>query len=432
MIKICRNDLFTNEKHSKQILPASNLLLYRINSVDIHFHFCVLRFFNFINENSDLKETEDYLSFENCYFYKATDIIDIENVKLKIEFYNCHFLSKNLKIASISCNVKLLYCVINHLYCGNTDIGNEENNKGGKLKLYTCEIYEVNFRGTTFHNLINFFQSTFHKPVTFHKTKFFGIVVFSAVTFKENVLFSYTVVKDLMLLRGAFAEKGFDISLAIIKGSLSLFKLRINNFKTYTSIYKDVNAIYKKDSYTYSFTRAYEQVYENAVSKNHLIPIENKRETYRILKYHLESQKNFIAAVHYKRLESKTLLLESWLKFKHGNFLDSIANLGILSLNAISNWFGSSYIQGVLFTVLIGGLFFSLSLFHVESSEFITYYDKWQWEYFVQFLNPTHRFDYIKAIDENPQTWFFIWDFIGRIFVGYGIYQTIQAFRKYK
>ncbi|MFL0096033.1 hypothetical protein [Tenacibaculum maritimum] len=54
--------------------------------------------------------------------------------------------------------------------------------------------------------------------------------------------------------------------------------------------------------------------------------------------------------------------------------------------------------------------------------------------HFLNFLNPTHKFNYLgddfSKYTLSPS--FYIWDFVGRIFVGYGIYQTIQAFRKYR
>ena len=43
---------------------------------------------------------------------------------------------------------------------------------------------------------------------------------------------------------------------------------------------------------------------------------------------------------------------------------------------------------------------------------------------------PFHSNDLLK--DEIPNNWSHFFDFLGRIAVGYGIYQTIQAFRKFK
>lgn len=51
--------------------------------------------------------------------------------------------------------------------------------------------------------------------------------------------------------------------------------------------------------------------------------------------------------------------------------------------------------------------------------------------YFWQFLIPTHKFDYL-GVKQTDSPLFYVFDFFGRIAVGYGIYQFIQAFRKFK
>ena len=387
--------------------------------------------------NKIIKEMEDFLfrnistlKFKNCYFSKD---VYIGATDMDFKFIDNCFFKTSLKLRGGKNIIKFQYCVIEKLDCEDAVFGNETEKSKGKLKLYNCELYEVNFRNTTFHSLVNFFRSTFYNPITFYKTKFLDTVVLSAVTFRENVLLSYTVINGLMMLRGTFVEKGFDISLAIINGKLSLFNFVIDDYATYSKIHKDVETAMKKYSGEYEYVQAYEEVYEEALSHKHLIPIENKRETYRIIKHQLESQKNYIDAIRYKVMESKTHFKESWQQIRHGvHFFNPLSNLGILSLNGLSNWFGLSYVLGIIFTVSIASFFFNLALSHIGYFEFTWDYTAWQWEYFVQFLNPTHRFDYMKAIDPNPKKWFFIWDFIGRIFISYGIYQTIQAFRKYK
>ncbi len=45
-------------------------------------------------------------------------------------------------------------------------------------------------------------------------------------------------------------------------------------------------------------------------------------------------------------------------------------------------------------------------------------------------MTPTHKIEYLE--NEKPKTFFYTWDFFGRAFVSYGIFQTIQAFRKFK
>ena len=100
-----------------------------------------------------------------------------------------------------------------------------------------------------------------------------------------------------------------------------------------------------------------------------------------------------------------------------------------------SSIYGTSYLRAFLFTILIGLLFFNLSL--ISTDLFAFSFNPIEWEiaegakYFVQFLIPTHKFDYLgNKVDTG--TAFYILDFVGRLLVGYGIYQFIQAFRKYK
>jgi hypothetical protein len=347
------------------------------------------------------------LTFNDCTFVENVNMSSDNNKTCILTFVNCIF---------------------------EKDILAEDAVMDGKVRFRNCHFKgDVNFRNTTLNNLADFWSCTFYKPTTFYKTDFRDIVVFSAVNFKENVLFTYTLIEKLMILRGTNPEQGFDLSLAIIAGELSVFDFQFDDYNAYGAMYKDVSAELKNHPKSYSYLAAYETVYENAVSQKHLIPLENKRETYRILKHQLESQKNYIDAVPFRVMENKTLLKESCKKLWHGHTISRpISNIIVLSLNAISNWFGSSYIIGILFTVSIAGLFFNLALSHIGDFVFTTNISDWQWRYFVQFINPTHRFDYMKLVDVNPRQWFFIWDFLGRIFIGYGIYQTIQAFRKYR
>ncbi|GAL63604.1 hypothetical protein [Algibacter lectus] len=381
------------------------------------------------NMIDELRQNSLKLCFKNCVFLKD---VYIGKMNIDLEFIeNCKF-NTSLKSNGNLNNLTFANCLIRDINFEDANFGGEEvkNDQKGKVRFRNCDIFNTNFRNTTFNSITDFWSSTFHKPVTFYKTDFRDVVVFSAVNFKENVLFTYTLIEKLMILRGAYPEKGFDLSLAIISGKLSVFDLKFDDYNSYSKIYKDLD---KELTDNVSFQRAYEIVYEKAVSKNHNIPIENKRETYRILKNQLESQKNYIDSIPFRVMENKTLLKESYIKLVNGNNVTrSISDIIVLSLNAISNWFGSSYIIGLLFTVCIAGFFFSLSLNHIGNYVFSLTFSDWEWQYFVQFLNPTHRFDYMKLVDTNPRQWFFIWDFLGRIFVGYGIYQTITAFRKYK
>jgi hypothetical protein len=67
---------------------------------------------------------------------------------------------------------------------------------------------------------------------------------------------------------------------------------------------------------------------------------------------------------------------------------------------------------------------------------------KIKWEYFASFLkfmNPLRYFETEnlfkltedKKLPATLNNLSYLWDFLGRIFVTYGYYQTIQAFRKF-
>ena len=437
LIQIWKSDVkFEIDDFDEEGTPTSYYAdRYSFDKIDIDFelNFPLL---NDINNDMEsfLHQNISILSFKNCKFLKD---VYLGRMKSDIEFTeNCKFEAEFKSRGSLG-NITFIESEISNINFEDGNFGSEEekNDKKGKVRFRNCNLFQTNFRNTTFNSIVDFWSSTFHNPVTFYKTDFIEVVVFSAVNFKENVLFTYTLIEKLMILRGTNPEKGFDLSLAITSGRLSVFNFQFDDYKSY-NIYKEVDKLfkkYKKHKITISYQSAYEKVYEKAVSEENQIPIENKRETYRILKNQLESQKNFIDSIPFRVMENKTLLKESYNKLVNGHTISRpLSNIIVLSLNAISNWFGSSYIIGILFTVSIAGLFFNLALSHIGDYVFTTNIGDWEWRYFVQFINPTHRFDYMKLVDVNPRQWFFIWDFLGRIFIGYGIYQTIQAFRKYR
>ncbi|KAA1245838.1 pentapeptide repeat-containing protein [Aquimarina sp. RZ0] len=371
----------------------------------------------FNDMQNHLRRNVDPYKFKGCAFKKE---VRIHN---RSEHYviaqNCSF-EKELKIRMQKSNLTLLNCSINTLNFENAIFGIDgDNDNNGKCRLKSCKIENTNFRNTTFYGLVDFYNSTFIKPVNFYKTDFLNIVVFSATNFTSNVLFTYSLLGNKTIFRGTKFDHGLDLSLAIIKGDLLIFNISLDDRK-----YKSLN---KKLS---------ETEYEKSVSIENTIPILNKRETYRIIKRLHENNNNIVASIPFKVNEKKTLFKESWTKlWRFEKVSISFSNIWVLGWNAISNKFGSSYIIGALFTIVIGFVFFYLSI--IQSSLF-EYSNSVDWEsftkgfkYYIQFLIPTHKFNYLGE-NVNLNWLFYMWDFTGRLFVGYGIYQTIQAFRKYR
>lgn len=383
--------------------------------------------------------------------YSSEALHDAGFRNLSIEFDNCEF-NREIKINSIlkgTSGNRVWSSPFTFVNCKfRKEINANDSILDAKIRFRNCHFYElVKVNNTTFKELADFWRCTFYKKTIFYKTDFLNTVVFSAVTFKENVLFTYTLIDKLIILRGTNPKKGFDLSLAIISGDLGVFDFKLKEFEA-IDLRKNVLA-HLKEHPSESFAKVYETKYENAVSSDGDIPINNKRETYRIIKASLESQKNVAESVPYKLLEKETFRQELKSKKKKIGNEDSLKsrwkknkyNISIyldrlnLWLNQISNNHGSSYGRAFLFVVGTGWLFFYLSLIATDSFELSSQINDWEFNkglrYFMQYLLPTHKFDYMgESVKLTPS--FYVFDFIGRTIVGYGIYQFIQAFRKYR
>jgi hypothetical protein len=110
----------------------------------------------------------------------------------------------------------------------------------------------------------------------------------------------------------------------------------------------------------------------------------------------------------------------------------------LLLLNRVSTKHGVSWIRGIAFTLGVGIVFYAVYLTILPCA-------KVEWGYtngedfkaavdysvrnFINFIAIFRDFTFLH--DGCPNMWSSIVDFVARIFIAYGIYQTIQAFRKY-
>lgn len=107
-----------------------------------------------------------------------------------------------------------------------------------------------------------------------------------------------------------------------------------------------------------------------------------------------------------------------------------------LFFNWISNNFGRNWAQGAIFSIAVGFVFFYSLILSSDEFHFAWKFRPDLFDSFLKFMNPLRHFD-TEALfpDKQPQVtpnnWSYIWDFAGRIFVTYGYYQTIQAFRRF-
>lgn len=110
-------------------------------------------------------------------------------------------------------------------------------------------------------------------------------------------------------------------------------------------------------------------------------------------------------------------------------FLDN--NRILLYFNKYSNNFGTNWVSGIIFTILSSLLTFSSLITRRQVKlqldlEGVGNFLKG----LVDILNLTD-WNEMTILGEKLTNWQYIFLFIGRIFIGYGYYQTIQAFRKF-
>lgn len=106
-----------------------------------------------------------------------------------------------------------------------------------------------------------------------------------------------------------------------------------------------------------------------------------------------------------------------------------------LWLNKISNDFGRKWIRALIFSIVVGVLFFYfLVLSTIDYCfGFPIAFDLSLINAFFKFMNPLRFFE-TEALFQNRLTltiFSYFLDFSGRIFIAFGFYQTIQAFRRF-
>jgi uncharacterized protein YjbI with pentapeptide repeats len=366
------------------------------------------------------KEIDEDISFEYCGFFD----VEFKNVTFNgnVSFYKVNFKGKVLsettfkgeKTSFEKCNFKYPTYFNNSTFFNNIDFN--ETIFENKALFQKCEFYgTTSFHNTKFLKLADFYQATFHQLQIFYKTDFNKNVVFSRVNFMKNICFHYVSVESNLIFRHANFVKGLDLSLTIINGQINFFNAKLKKFESVSDPKDDKIGAEKYDEY---------------ISKG-IITHKNKRETFRVIKNELISQNNVIDSLTYKSLEVSAL--EEELKNnKDSEFWDKV----ILFFSKYSNLFGESWSRALVFILVIGSFFYMFSLLGIENYPY-TWGVGNTWDAldfylgnFFEFLNPTHKMDYIGK-EYQLNAFFKLFNFVGRIFVSFGIYQLIVSFRKF-
>jgi hypothetical protein len=151
--------------------------------------------------------------------------------------------------------------------------------------------------------------------------------------------------------------------------------------------------------------------------KEKSLRILNLKNVYNQLKRIAKTKGDIDIASKFESLEHKQLLLSKRFGF------DSI----LLLLNYLSNNNGNSWFRGVGFTLTTGLLFFILYL-RTLNIQFCFDEDYKDYVIFISSF-PKLELEKYSALNNEWKIQLVLW--LSRIFISYGIYQTIAAFRKY-
>lgn len=339
-----------------------------------------------------------------------------------------------------------------------------------KVRFHHCKFHNtVRFKNTSFNKLVDFYSAHFHKAQQFHFTDFLDRAIFSNTEFDEEVQFLHCRVEtrvSYIRFESTIFRRGLDISRSNFNTNINLWDIKIEE-EGVLYIFKNIDDIKYKNDF---------EAHDEAPSV-----YKQLRETYRVIKDNSYKQNNKIEALEFSKREM--LVYERELKSVSSK---SNNDKLLLLANKVSNNFGTNWLRGILFTASTGIITYLLMLcclpfihntYIIISFTFIiiiisafSFLNKDIDSFLpililiilsfllaiILFKSPflykenTHIKDYIipdfikilniidlKPFEKEENSIFnlsglsYLFLFIGRIFIGYGYYQTIQAFRKF-
>jgi hypothetical protein len=388
----------------------------------------------------------------------------ISNLSLKGEYHELlidspdtliHFLSLNCT----NTNVNIKECIVNEIYLGGSY--SEENTiKLSKISLRTFRINENFLCDGKFIEVNQYSKMLSEKTV--------------GEFYSENKI-SDKDIEDIQL----------TISYLKVSDESHLFELKIPEGykdelwkKKYQEVFIDFNDENRKSSFFFNSISAKKiKFLEVDFSKFQVIRIENTDfssakmlrafipykqvdednyhalyEVFNSLYSSALANNNARESIEYFKA-SQLFLLKSHFKINTPKWINRLLHLfkhvamrfknlpSVISLLTakIYSSFGTNWMQAILVTLVIGFCSFSIMMLSTEYDISLT---SEGWDnfkklsvYYIQFIDPTHKLSFMDGINKeirfSTQFTFVLFDFIGRILTGIGIYETVVSFRKY-
>lgn len=266
----------------------------------------------------------------------------------------------------------------------------------------------VDFHASVFQLTAFFYQTIFEKDVDFSETEFRQKMKAWHMKFKSDVSFQWA----------NFREKANLTHMKVLNGNANFY-----------------GASFDKNMYLNDGEFKKLELERCVIDNSYFLDVKIKsagRETFRIIKNEFLKQNDRIEALKYHAREMNAYWRELALKVikydvkSFWEYLKVLGDILILTLNTLSNRFGLSWMIGLIFTFSTTWLMYCwyLDYICICPPENISF-----WKYYPQFLSPLHELQFI----ENAQltNGAYVIDFLGRAVSSFGIYQTVQAFRKF-
>lgn len=431
---------FLNEESDSEVLQIYNseiklLRIYKCNSIKIIFSQNEIKKIDF--EKIKKIEIDEILKSELVSF---TDISKVVN-PFKFD-NNCNYEFEKVTFEStFSIEDKDLNKTIkanNYIIAKNCIFEDEVN-------LNSSIWEELRFEDTSFRDKLWISDSSIDN-LYFLNCKFEKTVkIFNLLNPIKNADFSLSTIEGLFLFNGwdgerlnfeEEAEVNFsNIYLSnsgyVIIKAINSKDINNGNFSFESSnilgvvVFSDAN-IRSLDLNSASIIGSFNA--ENLNVKNY-----KNRKTFLILKNEAFKKGDNISAIKYKSLEMKQYKKE--LKVNKHTFNEQL----LLYLNTLSNNNGISWTRGVCFTCITALVFFIIINYYGIDKPNSPFFE-WGWfgldsfsDVWKNYLNMFYLTDFKEKFNDSIKlnaigdTLFFV----SKIFVGYGIYQTISAFRKY-
>ncbi|OOV28444.1 hypothetical protein BXU11_00310 [Flavobacterium sp. LM5] len=415
--------------------------------------------YNKLSIDFEKVKTKNPIFFQNLTFIgKDLDFYNqTEEFKTIIEIENCTF-NTNINIqgqfADISFKANVFNC--NNIRIINSEIGtlefsnNDSNSENTKKNIFTKGNFKI--QNCNFESIFWIKNAEFMKNTT---------IDFSSVKFLSESFFDYTLLDKINFYECSFyKELRYDCNYNSSQFRectfldkttfLGLFNVKMNtsflwfenctfsklaNFNEYfvhklrieDTTFLDNVSLQKAylDRITIVRTVFEKKVWFENIQINQINNCDI--ETIRSIKRELVNTHNQIDYLRFKAYE--LIAYKKEIDQNKLNWKDSL----ILYFNENSNYFGLDWTKGIKFIFEWSFMFYILYIISysacIDDFQCIPKFD----DFLVNYIKFTNPLSFLKTPLENSEDYFFplLILSINKIFVSYGIYQTIQAFRKF-